>query len=328
MIFLFLLYLFNSEISTNDFDSLRKKALMDFKLLYPNIESLECEERDIKINDFISKYGEENIYSDTLIKYASKRCIRENKMGFCCDDGRVLIKPEFDYATAFYEGYSLVRIGEKWAAIDTEGKIVVSFSEDRDYVKKAIDELRVKFVKKRLIYTHAIKLKGLIFDDWDLVKFVNGIMVGFTDKDGKVIIPIIYEDAKGFGMGGLAAVKKNGKWGFVDRKNKLVIPFKYDDTHGFFEKRAAVKLNNKWGFIDEDGNMIVKNMYEYVFSYNEMRAVVFNNGKYGFIDYYGKEIVEPSYDDLTNFSSGIAIAAKDAKKYYVDRWGNKMEKIR
>lgn len=327
MIFLFLL-LFNQFLISDDFELLRKKAQKDFKAIYSNIENLICEERDKKINDFISTYGEENVYSEALIKYASKRCIKQSKIGFCCDDGRVLIKPEFDYATPFYEGYALVRIGEKWGAINIEGKMVVDVSMNRDDVKKNVEELRAKYVKNKLVYTHAVKLKKLIFDEWDLVKFVNGPLVGFIDKNGDVIIPIIYQDAKGFGMGNLAAVKKNGKWGFVDRKNNLIIPFKYDDTQGFFEKRAAVKLDNKWGFIDEKGDLVVKNVYEYVFSFNEMRAIVFNRGKYGFIDYYGNEIVEPQYDDITNFNAGICVATKDSKKYYVDRWGNKIEKIK
>lgn len=328
MIFLFFLILFNSYTEINEFELLRKKAQAEFKLLFPEVETLSCKERDEKINSFISKYGEENIYADYLVKFSSKRCIKDNKMGFCCDDGSVLIEPKFDYATSFYEGYALVRIGVNWGVIDTNGKIVVDISKKKDEAKEMADKLREDLVKNRLIYNHAVKLKKLIFEDWDLVKFVSGMGVGFLDKNGNIVVPIIYEDAIGFGMGDLAAVRKNGKWGFINRKNEVVIPFKYQDTHGFFERRAAVKINNKWGFIDEKGELVVKNVYEYVFSFNEMRAIVFKDGKYGFIDYYGNEIVEPYYDDITNFNSGISIATKDSKKYYIDRWGNKIEKIR
>ena len=37
---------------------------------------------------------------------------------------------------------------------------------------------------------------------------------GFADKDGKLVVPLIYDEAMTFSEG-MAAVKQNGKWGFL-----------------------------------------------------------------------------------------------------------------
>ncbi len=46
---------------------------------------------------------------------------------------------------------------------------------------------------------------------------------GYADKDGKLVVPLIYDEAMAF-SDGFAAVKQNGKWGFLDSLGKLVIP--------------------------------------------------------------------------------------------------------
>ena len=57
---------------------------------------------------------------------------------------------------------------------------------------------------------------------------------------------------------GLALVKKDGKFGFVTEQGKVVIPLIYDEALAFAEDRAAISVGGKWGFIDKNGNEIVK----------------------------------------------------------------------
>lgn len=51
---------------------------------------------------------------------------------------------------------------------------------------------------------------------------------GFVDKDGKVIVDYIYDDATEQNACGYVAVKKDGKWGSIDNKGEVVIEPSYN----------------------------------------------------------------------------------------------------
>lgn len=53
---------------------------------------------------------------------------------------------------------------------------------------------------------------------------------GYEDKDGKVIVEPIYEEATEQNIYGYAAIKQNGKWGCIDKKGTVVIEPTYDLT--------------------------------------------------------------------------------------------------
>src|SRR5215471_18806635 len=63
--------------------------------------------------------------------------------------------------------------------------------------------------------------------------------------------------------GGLAAVKKNGKWGYLDRDGRVVIPFAFDDAGQFAGGLAPAKLGSKTGFIDTSGKFSFYLPYSY-----------------------------------------------------------------
>ena len=54
---------------------------------------------------------------------------------------------------------------------------------------------------------------------------------------------------------GLSLVRKGDKHGFVDKVGKLVVPLIYDEAMAFSESMAAVKQDGKWGFIDSTGKL-------------------------------------------------------------------------
>lgn len=51
---------------------------------------------------------------------------------------------------------------------------------------------------------------------------------GFVDKNGKVIVDYIYDDARGQNNFGYIAVKKNGLWGSLDKKGNVICEPKYN----------------------------------------------------------------------------------------------------
>jgi len=82
--------------------------------------------------------------------------------------------------------------------------------------------------------------------------------VGFIDANGKIIVPIEYDDVQAFddfvdltSKDVLFGVKKNDKWGFVNAQNQTVIPFMYSDIQGPFSYGIApVYIDGKLGLIN------------------------------------------------------------------------------
>ena len=45
---------------------------------------------------------------------------------------------------------------------------------------------------------------------------------GFIDKDGKIVVDYIYDDATEQNAFGYSAIKKDGKWGAIDNKGNVL----------------------------------------------------------------------------------------------------------
>ena len=127
---------------------------------------------------------------------------------------------------------------------------------------------------------------------------------------------------------GLQGVRKNGKYGYIDKTGKEVIPLIYDEARGFSSGRAVIKLNDKEGLIDTKGNLVVNNVYDYCSSVYEDMIVVGINGKknaldrkYGYVDKNGNVIVEPTYSVAFDFSEGLAAVMINEKYGFIDKTG-------
>lgn len=74
---------------------------------------------------------------------------------------------------------------------------------------------------------------------------------GFVDKDGKVVVDYIYDDAREQNDYGYIAVKKDGLWGSLDKNGKIVSETKYNLEDNFVidfigEYHLGVDLNLKY----------------------------------------------------------------------------------
>ena len=99
----------------------------------------------------------------------------------------------------------------------------------------------------------------IISEEFSMVE--RGGKRGFINKDGKVVVPIIYDYVEDFSEG-YAAVGINGKYGFIDGSGKLVIPLEYDNIRGFEGKLAPVAKQGKWGYIDKSGEEVIPLLYD------------------------------------------------------------------
>jgi len=65
-----------------------------------------------------------------------------------------------------------------------------------------------------------------------MLKVTKGNKQGLIDENGKVIIPVKYDQIETAG-GGFLTVKQNGKYGLMNVKGKEILPFKYDRIYVF-----------------------------------------------------------------------------------------------
>lgn len=189
-----------------------------------------------------------------------------------------------------YFGWGL----DKWGFINTQNQTVIPITYD-----KAEDFSEgLALVGKQYQYTQ----KGILgFPDSTEI----GYKIGFVNQSGKVIVPLVYDDAKNFSEG-LCVVTKDRKSGFVDKNGKTVIPLVYDNAESFSEGLAAVSKNGKSGFIDTKGKVVSPLRYDSVGNFKDGLVMIEQNEKEGVINKQGKVIVQPTYDYVGDFSEGLA----------------------
>lgn len=119
-----------------------------------------------------------------------------------------------------------------------------------------------------------------------------------TDKyvlvnSGKAVGSDTYTNVGVF-TGGVAAVKKNGKWGYIDSEGKEILPFEFDAVEGYnaLNCEAATPYECSEGYL-----------------------TVLKNGKYGIYSSDGDMIVPCQYASLTTVHNGRAFASKDGKTW-------------
>jgi hypothetical protein len=259
----------------------------------------------------IEIYGQ--ILSDGMIAGRDKKT---EKMGYLsAKTGEWAIKPQFDNAEAFYEGFAVVKREKddktESAVIDKMGKIIFPFSPLN------IDKFH----------------EGMAFVSDDNSKY------GAIDQTGKMVIPLSYGDLSFF-SNGLSVKGNEGKWGFIDKTNKVVIPAKWNGADDFSEGLAGVGTNSgvmngqlKWGYIDKTGKLVIPCDYVGKTPFSEGFAMVFVAIGKGddasenpvFIDRTGKRLNKEIYESAKPFKGGFAAVVKlgdeDWKWGFIDKTG-------
>lgn len=119
-------------------------------------------------------------------------------------------------------------------------------------------------IKGTLIGEDGLPLSGFSWQYDNVRRFCNGLArfevdkkFGFLDKNGKVIIPAVYDLAMFF-HNGYACVGKNingkMKYGCINTDGIQVIPFIYNETFSFNDGIALVVKDGKTGLTDVFGN--------------------------------------------------------------------------
>jgi hypothetical protein len=177
--------------------------------------------------------------------------------GFVSASGKLQIEPRFDRALPFSDGLAAVQVGESWGFINAHGDVVIPLTFKAAYyfregVGLVEGESGYEFIDKNahVLASGFEQLSG-VTNEGRIPVSRNG-KHGYLDLQGRVVIPLKYDDALTF-FHGLAPVKKGDKWGYIDRSGREVLAFKFDEAGEFRGGLAAVRIGSKSGFIDGGG---------------------------------------------------------------------------
>jgi len=193
------------------------------------------------------------------------------------------------------------------------------------------------------------------------IAFQKNKLLGFLDRDGKLVIPAVYESV-GFEIDasearfrdGLCVVQQEGEEFFIGTTGKrLALPDGLEVSDQFFEGLAAVRQEVKLfdppgllGFVDRSGRAVIEPQFTEVghFSQGLAPATIgkdvmsmlpgnperFHSWQFkrrgtpkawGFIDSTGRFAIPAQFDRVGHFSEGLAQFADAGKIGYIDRTG-------
>ena len=164
----------------------------------------------------------------------------------------------------------------------------------------------------------------------------SGRKWGLVDKQGKEVIPPVFNDIIEY-LGGnpVVIVRIGKKFGYLNvEAGELLTPVKYDkvemwiqiwdfSTDDFRKDLARVRLDGKWGCVNLRGEEIIPVKYEdiNISQLENPRIIAKFDGKWGFISENGKEITAFEYDGVEIFSNGRARIKKDGKYGFINSDG-------
>lgn len=213
----------------------------------------------------------------------------DGKWGYMNEQGKLVIKPQYDDVNEFKKGYATAEKEGKWYVIDKQGTAI------------PVKAQNVKNI--RPFY------EGLAIFDNEERKF------GYINTKGEVVIKPQFEKVGEF-VNGLAWARKGEKTGFINTNGEWAINPQYDATHNFDTKSgmALVKQGDSWKYIDKSGTAMSIKLERYD-DFHDGVAMARKDELIGFIDKSGNWVIEPRYDAARDFHNGYAAVRKG------DKWG-------
>lgn len=225
----------------------------------------------------------------------------KNLYGLYDLNGKQVLSHEFESIDGFFCGRAIVKKNGKYGVIDETGKEL--FYTDYDRIDRFTNDYA-------LVYTTSKDRGG---------------KVGIINKNGKVVVPIIYqglENVYNF-RGGLAAMALNRKYGFVDTTGRIVVQFSYDRVEPFINGIAKVWAGGQHvGYINSKGKEIIPPSFtaremdqDNLRRYYDKFIIGLKDSVQHVFDYSGKEIAVLNYKTIREFN--------DNERSFIVSIGNK-----
>lgn len=236
----------NADVLTTGFDSVEQ--------ILPSQENAVIFKKD-------NKYGIMSLTGEMLIE-AQYDSLKEAKVGMFIARSANLYgiisinrdsKLGFDYSSIVYNEKADIFIAENGnlnasilngnLEVKAQG-LLVELNTDKGYFK-----LRVDDSYKYYNFKFEEKQEAEIFSTRTLFLSKKDGKYGYVDKNGKVIVDYLYDDATEQNDYGFVAIKKDGKWGSIDSKGNVVQEPTYN-----LDDYLVINFIGRWHF-GKDINM-------------------------------------------------------------------------
>lgn len=225
------------------------------------------------------------------------------KYGFMDASGKIVIEPQFDDANElFSEGVCFVKTENRRGLIDKTGVFIVVLPDTVEYVGE---------------------FKG------GLSRASNGMDRGVINKNGELIIPLIYDNSEvNIDIDSVFAFAWNvygdNEWIIVDQNGFIIDSRKKESALGFENGMCRVHIKDKWGYLNKYGNLVIDTLYDYAYDFTEDGvAQVEKDNEYLFIDINGKCLFKAD-SILSDMVCNRAAIMINGEKFLVDKVGNKI----
>lgn len=162
------------------------------------------------------------------------------------------------------------------------------------------------------------------------VKTVEGILWGYINPAGRMVIPPRFDYAREFQDNGLAIVGVKDREGAIDKSGAFRVEPRFYSINDFSEGLAVAMDERGFHVIDTQGAMVTSKPYDYISAYRDGRAsfsVREGDGPnlYGYLDPSGREVIPARYLEGGDFADGKAVVKIAEKEYaLIGRNGEKL----
>lgn len=189
--------------------------------------------------------------------------IKNSKFGVMKTDGEVIIQPEYEYMKEAKSGILIASKEGKYGIVDMQNNTKLEFRYAMiNYNEKADIYIAedTSFNNDIIDSTFNVRQSGILVDMNDEKGYIK-----LRQADEYKYYNYKFEEKKETEINPnntLFLRKKDGKYGFVDKDEKVVVGYIYDDaTEQNICGYAGIKKDGKWGSIDNKGNVVQEPTY-------------------------------------------------------------------
>ena len=187
---------------------------------------------------------------------------------------------------------------------------------------------------------YELKSKNVFYHYEDYSKMKPFVVKGFWGvvHNGQTIVQPKYEITEVFDQKYIKA-KINGKWSLLDKEGKVIIPLKYDDISDIDKETESVFYvvkDEKAGLVNMKGEEITPISYDAI-NEGEKGVFILTQGNFRGALFKQKILVPPIYESISSYGIKTGLyknmkpdrmyydAQRDGKKYVLDDQGNEYE---
>lgn len=222
-----------------------------------------------------------------------KKDKESKKYGYINASEEWVVKPIYDDADKFKDGFAKIYLNKKEGLITETGTVIVE--PQFDDIDKFKDDLAI--VKKNKKY-------------------------GFIDKTGKILCEPKYDDIDKFSSDSLAKIQTGSMFGLIKKDGLVLIEPRFKIIEKFIGYYANVSIDKytnqkRWGLIDKTGKVIFEPIYAFPLKFNKHNLSIANNVDRDSCNYLIVKI------DGTIILDNMLNAYMDDKNCYIKQSNNK-----